>query len=67
MKPRIRVRNKPLFGSCLPDYTLWTLYINGCDGEIIFMRVYDDLSTSRLYIEHVVNELLKELKLALNE
>jgi len=67
MKMRIRIRNKPMFSANPPDYTLWTVYVNGCDGEVIFMRVYDDLASSRAFIEHVVFTLYTELNLALNE
>ena len=64
IKPKIRLRNKPLFATVEPDYTLWTVYIPNADGEMAFMKMYDVLATSRGYIESVISVLYKEWRRA---
>jgi len=67
MKPRIRLRNKSLFRAVDLEYTLWTITLPECDNEIIYMKAYDDLVSSRPYVESVISELYRAWKEALNK
>ena len=67
MKPRIRLRNKSTFSTADPEYTLWTITLPNRDNEIIYMKVYDILSSSRGYVESVVKELYRAWEVANNE
>jgi hypothetical protein len=61
-KPKIRIRNKPLFAAVEPDFTLWTVYIPNRDGEMAYVIMYDHLLTSRRFVENMLGLLYKEWK-----
>lgn len=65
MKPRIRLRNKSILRTRGLEYTLWTITIPELDNEVIYMKAYDYLVSSRSYVESVMSELYRAWKEAL--